>query len=100
MRHGFRGRRFNRTAEHRQAMFANLAQALINADIGTQRLGQAAGTAQRAGEHGQVSGQSGPEPVGSKLRIKAIDIEAAIADARFDKWTWMADQENLHSRPQ
>ena len=29
MRHGFRGRRFNRTAEHRQAMFANLAQALI-----------------------------------------------------------------------
>jgi large subunit ribosomal protein L17 len=29
MRHGFRGRRFNRTVEHRQAMFANLAQALI-----------------------------------------------------------------------
>ena len=29
MRHGFRGRRFNRTAEHRQAMFANMAQALI-----------------------------------------------------------------------
>ena len=29
MRHGFRGRRFNRTAEHRQAMFANMAGALI-----------------------------------------------------------------------
>ena len=29
MRHGYRGRRFNRTAEHRQAMFANIAQALI-----------------------------------------------------------------------
>ena len=78
----------------------DLAQALINADIGTQRLGQAAGTAQRAGKHGQVSGQSGPESLGSKLRLKTIHIEAAIADARFDKWTWMADQENLHSRPQ
>ncbi|MBZ6079244.1 50S ribosomal protein L17 [Microvirga puerhi] len=29
MRHGFRGRRFNRTSEHRKAMFANLAAALI-----------------------------------------------------------------------
>lgn len=29
MRHGFRGRRFNRTAEHREAMFANMAAALI-----------------------------------------------------------------------
>jgi large subunit ribosomal protein L17 len=29
MRHGFRGRRFNRTAEHREAMFANMAVALI-----------------------------------------------------------------------
>lgn len=29
MRHGFRGRRFSRTASHRKAMFANLAQALI-----------------------------------------------------------------------
>jgi len=29
MRHGFRGRRFNRTAEHRKAMFANMAAALI-----------------------------------------------------------------------
>ncbi len=29
MRHGYRGRRFNRTAEHRKAMFANLCQALI-----------------------------------------------------------------------
>ncbi len=29
MRHGFRGRRFNRTAEHRKAMFANMCQALI-----------------------------------------------------------------------
>ena len=29
MRHGFRGRRFNRSVEHRQAMFANMAQALI-----------------------------------------------------------------------
>jgi large subunit ribosomal protein L17 len=29
MRHGFRGRRFNRTVEHRQAMFANMAAALI-----------------------------------------------------------------------
>ncbi|MGL5736706.1 MAG: 50S ribosomal protein L17 [Beijerinckiaceae bacterium] len=29
MRHGFAHRRFNRTAEHRQAMFANMAQALI-----------------------------------------------------------------------
>lgn len=29
MRHGFRGRRFNRTVEHRKAMFANLSQALI-----------------------------------------------------------------------
>lgn len=29
MRHGFRGRRFNRTQEHRKAMFANLAAALI-----------------------------------------------------------------------
>lgn len=29
MRHGYRGRRFNRTAEHRKAMFKNLAQALI-----------------------------------------------------------------------
>jgi large subunit ribosomal protein L17 len=29
MRHGFSGRRFNRTAEHRQAMFANLSAALI-----------------------------------------------------------------------
>jgi large subunit ribosomal protein L17 len=29
MRHGFRGRRFNRSAEHRKAMFANMAVALI-----------------------------------------------------------------------
>jgi large subunit ribosomal protein L17 len=29
MRHGYRGRRFNRTAEHRGAMFANMASALI-----------------------------------------------------------------------
>ena len=29
MRHGFRGRRFNRTAEHRKAMFANMSVALI-----------------------------------------------------------------------
>ena len=29
MRHGFRGRRFNRTAEHRKAMFANMARPLI-----------------------------------------------------------------------
>jgi len=29
MHHGFRGRRFSRTVEHRKAMFANLAQALI-----------------------------------------------------------------------
>ena len=29
MRHGFRGRRFNRTPEHRQAMFANMSAALI-----------------------------------------------------------------------
>lgn len=29
MRHGFRGRRLNRTAEHRKAMFANLSAALI-----------------------------------------------------------------------
>ena len=29
MRHGFRGRRFNRTAEHRKAMFANMCAALI-----------------------------------------------------------------------
>lgn len=29
MRHGFRGRRFNRTASHRTAMFANMAAALI-----------------------------------------------------------------------
>ncbi len=29
MRHGFRGRRFNRTPEHRKAMFANMCAALI-----------------------------------------------------------------------
>ena len=29
MRHGFRGRRFNRTTEHRRAMFSNMAAALI-----------------------------------------------------------------------
>ena len=29
MRHGFRGRRFNRSASHRGAMFANMSQALI-----------------------------------------------------------------------
>jgi large subunit ribosomal protein L17 len=29
MRHGFRGRRFNRTQEHRASMFANMAAALI-----------------------------------------------------------------------
>ena len=29
MYHGHAKRRFNRTAEHRQAMFANMAQALI-----------------------------------------------------------------------
>ncbi|WP_298957978.1 50S ribosomal protein L17 [uncultured Methylobacterium sp.] len=29
MRHGFRGRRFNRTHEHRKAMFANMSAALI-----------------------------------------------------------------------
>ena len=29
MRHAYRGRRFNRTAEHRKAMFANMAAALI-----------------------------------------------------------------------
>ncbi len=29
MRHGFRGRRFNRTAAHREAMFANMSAALI-----------------------------------------------------------------------
>ncbi len=29
MRHGNRGRRFNRTAAHRKAMFANMAAALI-----------------------------------------------------------------------
>jgi large subunit ribosomal protein L17 len=29
MRHGFHGRRFNRTASHRKAMFANMAASLI-----------------------------------------------------------------------
>jgi large subunit ribosomal protein L17 len=29
MRHGFRGRRFNRTTAHRTAMFANMSAALI-----------------------------------------------------------------------
>jgi large subunit ribosomal protein L17 len=29
MRHGFRGRRFNRSVEHRKAMFANMCVALI-----------------------------------------------------------------------
>ena len=29
MRHGFKGRRLNRTVEHRKAMFANMAAALI-----------------------------------------------------------------------
>ena len=29
MRHGFRGRRFSRTPEHRKAMFANMSAALI-----------------------------------------------------------------------
>jgi large subunit ribosomal protein L17 len=29
MRHGFSGRRFSRTSEHRKAMFANLSAALI-----------------------------------------------------------------------
>ncbi len=29
MRHGYRGRRFSRTAAHRKAMFSNLSQALI-----------------------------------------------------------------------
>ena len=29
MRHGNRGRRFSRSSSHRQAMFANLAQALV-----------------------------------------------------------------------
>jgi large subunit ribosomal protein L17 len=29
MRHGFRGRRFNRTTPHRESMFANMAAALI-----------------------------------------------------------------------
>ncbi|CAN5546636.1 50S ribosomal protein L17 [soil metagenome] len=29
MRHGFAGRRFNRSSSHRQAMFANLAASLI-----------------------------------------------------------------------
>ena len=29
MRHGYRGRRFGRTAEHRKAMFANMSAALI-----------------------------------------------------------------------
>jgi large subunit ribosomal protein L17 len=29
MRHGYRGRRFNRTSEHRKAMFANMVCALI-----------------------------------------------------------------------
>ena len=29
MRHGFRGRRFNRTTEHRKAMFSNMCNALI-----------------------------------------------------------------------
>lgn len=29
MRHGFRGRRFNRSHEHRKAMFANMCAALI-----------------------------------------------------------------------
>jgi large subunit ribosomal protein L17 len=29
MRHGYRGRRFNRSSEHRKAMFANMCAALI-----------------------------------------------------------------------
>ena len=29
MRHGFKGRRFNRSVEHRKAMFANMSAALI-----------------------------------------------------------------------
>ena len=29
MRHGFKGRRFNRSSEHRKAMFANMSAALI-----------------------------------------------------------------------
>ena len=29
MRHGYRGRRFNRSSEHRKAMFANMSAALI-----------------------------------------------------------------------
>ena len=33
MRHGFRGRRFNRTVEHRKAMFANMSAALIKHEL-------------------------------------------------------------------
>jgi large subunit ribosomal protein L17 len=29
MRHGYRGRRFNRSSEHRKAMFANMSAALV-----------------------------------------------------------------------
>lgn len=29
MRHGFKGRRFNRTSEHRRAMFSNMSVALL-----------------------------------------------------------------------
>ena len=41
MRHGFRGRRFNRTTEHRKAMFANMSAALIKHEQITTTLAKA-----------------------------------------------------------
>src|SRR5260221_13307493 len=41
MRHGFRGRRFNRTAAHRTSMFANMSAALITHEQVTTTLPKA-----------------------------------------------------------
>jgi large subunit ribosomal protein L17 len=41
MRHGYRGRRFNRSSEHRKAMFANMSAALIKHEQITTTLAKA-----------------------------------------------------------
>ncbi len=65
MRHGFRGRRFNRTAEHRKAMFANMCQALIKHEqiVTTLPEGEGPSPGRRKARHaGQARRPARPPP--------------------------------------
>ncbi len=72
----------------------------VDPDALRQRLGETAGTLQRAAQHRNAGGERLPQFACHLIDLDAIDIELSVADTRFDQRTQMPDQENLHSKPQ